>query len=84
MTARIGLVGAGWWATFNHIPTVQASPHADLVAICDLDANRVAEVGEAFAIPGRYTDLPAMLELLQMLQMLLHPLQLQQWISQER
>ena len=30
MTARIGVVGIGWWATFNHIPTVQASGDADI------------------------------------------------------
>lgn len=61
MTARIGLVGAGWWATFNHIPTVQESAEADLVAICDLDETRLADVGERFGIAGRYTDLAAML-----------------------
>ncbi|MEM6383192.1 MAG: Gfo/Idh/MocA family oxidoreductase [Pseudomonadota bacterium] len=61
MTARIGLVGAGWWATFNHIPTVQALPYAEIVAICDLDGARVTKVGEAFSIAGRYNDLAAML-----------------------
>ena len=35
MTARIGVVGIGWWATFNHIPTVQASSDADIVAAGD-------------------------------------------------
>ena len=24
MAARIGVVGIGWWACFNHIPTLQA------------------------------------------------------------
>lgn len=59
--ARLGLVGAGWWATFNHIPTVQKSSFADLVAICDLDEARLAEVGDGFGITGRYTNLSAML-----------------------
>ena len=61
MTARIGLVGAGWWATFNHIPTVQEGADADLVAICDLDEARLAEVGSRFGIAGRYTGLSDML-----------------------
>lgn len=61
MSARIGLVGAGWWATFNHIPTIQKHGAADLVAICDLDEARVAQVGDTFGIAGRYTDLAAML-----------------------
>jgi predicted dehydrogenase len=61
MSARIGLVGAGWWATFNHIPTVQKSSFADIVAICDLDSDRANQVGETFNIAARYTDLAAML-----------------------
>lgn len=62
MTARIGLVGAGWWATFNHIPAIQQSSEADLVAICDLDEARLAEVGDRFQIASRYADLSAMLK----------------------
>lgn len=61
MTARIGIVGIGWWATINHIPTIKAHPDAELVAICDLDAARVDSVGTQFGIAGRYTDLAAML-----------------------
>ncbi|MFK7793415.1 MAG: Gfo/Idh/MocA family protein [Devosiaceae bacterium] len=61
MSARIGLVGAGWWATFNHIPTIQKSDAADIVAICDLDEARLAEVGDTFSIANRHTDLAAML-----------------------
>ena len=61
MSARIGLVGAGWWATFNHIPAIQGHPGADIVAICDLDEARLAEVGDTFSIAGHYTDLAAML-----------------------
>jgi len=59
--ARIGIVGVGWWATFMHIPEVQKSPHAELVAICGLDAERVRVAGDHFGIAGRYTDLGAML-----------------------
>ena len=61
MTARIGVVGIGWWATFNHIPTVQASGDADIVAICDLDAERLRIAGDRFGIDARYTDLAEML-----------------------
>lgn len=61
MTARIGIVGVGWWATFNHIPTIDRSAHADVVAICDLDGERLHAVGDRFAIAARYTDLAEML-----------------------
>lgn len=30
---RIGVVGAGWWATFAHLPAVLAHPNAELVAV---------------------------------------------------
>ena len=60
--ARIGIVGIGWWATFMHIPEVQKSPSAELVAICDLDPERVQIAGDHFGIAGRYTDLSEMLE----------------------
>jgi predicted dehydrogenase len=59
--ARIGIVGVGWWATFMHIPEVQKSPCAELVAICDLDEERVRIAGDHFGITGRYTDLAEML-----------------------
>ncbi len=61
MTARIGVVGCGWWAAFNHIPTVQAAAEGAVVAICDLDRTRLDRVGEEFAIEARYDDLDAML-----------------------
>jgi len=61
MTARIGVVGVGWWAAFNHIPAVMDGPDADIVALCDLDQERLDVAGERFGIAARYTDLGAML-----------------------
>ena len=61
MTARIGVVGVGWWATFNHIPTVQAGDDAIVAAICDLDRERLRVAGDTFGIDRRYTDLGEML-----------------------
>ncbi len=60
MAARIGIVGVGWWACFNHIPTLQAHPDVQALAICDLDAARLAEVGQRFGIAARYQDVAAM------------------------
>lgn len=61
MTARIGVVGVGWWASFNHIPTINDCPEAEIVAICDLDETRLKTVGDTFGIAARYTDITAML-----------------------
>ena len=62
MTARIGIVGIGWWATVNHIPTIADCPQADVVAICDLDADRMQRAGAEFGITAQYQDIAAMLE----------------------
>ena len=56
MTARIGVVGTGWWAAQTHIPVLQASGEAEVVAICDRDADRLAAVGDRFGIAARYRD----------------------------
>lgn len=61
MTARIGVTGVGWWATFNHIPVVQASGVAEIVALCDLDPQRLAIAGEKFGITALYGDVDEML-----------------------
>lgn len=61
MTARIGVVGIGWWATVNHIPTIRDCKEAEVVAICDLETERLRLAGEAFGIPARYRDLDEML-----------------------
>lgn len=60
MTARIGVVGVGWWASFNHIPTLLASPDVAHVAISDRDADRLARVGGEFGISARYGDVAEM------------------------
>ena len=61
MTARIGIVGIGWWAVTMHIPTLQASPDAEVVALCDLDPERLRVAGDRFGIRASYSDLDAML-----------------------
>ena len=61
MTARIGVVGTGWWAAFNHIPTIRDCPEAEIAAICDLDAERLEITGNEFGISARYTDIDKML-----------------------
>ncbi len=61
MPARLGVVGAGWWATFNHIPAAQAHPEAEVVALAEPDAERRAAVAARFGIPGHYASAEEML-----------------------
>jgi predicted dehydrogenase len=62
MSVRIGAVGVGWWATFSHIPTIQADPRATLVAIADLSSERLAIVGNRFQVVNCYADYRLMIE----------------------
>ena len=34
--ARIGFIGAGWWATANHMAELAKRPDVDLTAVCRL------------------------------------------------
>ena len=61
MSVRLGVVGTGWWATFNHIPAAQADGRATVVALADTDERRRAESGDRFGIAGRHADVAAML-----------------------
>lgn len=56
MTARIGVVGTGWWATRAHLPAIAANPAAELVAIADPDEANRTRAGEVFAPPASYDD----------------------------
>lgn len=50
--ARIGLIGAGWWASLVHLPALQRNPDADIVGICDVDIDRAKRLAVTFDIPN--------------------------------
>lgn len=60
--ARIAVIGAGWWATFTHIPGLQAHPGVGELILCDADAGKLDAAGEAYHIAKTYTDLTLMLQ----------------------
>ena len=62
MTARIGVIGTGWWATRAHLPAIAANPDAELVAIADPDEAHRSRAAEVFAPPATYGDYRVMLE----------------------
>ena len=59
--ARIAVIGTGWWATYTHIPGLQANDNAELVAICDSDPQRLDAAAEAYHIEKCYRDVAPML-----------------------
>jgi predicted dehydrogenase len=48
---RCGVIGAGWWATFAHIPALLAHPNAELVAIQNNDPKEAKQIAHDFGIP---------------------------------
>ncbi|MGE3270131.1 MAG: Gfo/Idh/MocA family protein [Chloroflexota bacterium] len=58
---RAGLIGAGYIVE-RHIPAWQATPDAELVAVCDLNRERAEERARQFGIPAVYDSVEAMLD----------------------
>jgi predicted dehydrogenase len=61
-SARVAVIGTGWWATASHIPALQANKHVSQIVLCDSDPSKLKAAGEAFGLERRYTDLQEMLE----------------------
>lgn len=45
---RIGFIGAGWWATANHLPILAARDDVDLVAVCRIGRDELNRVRDRF------------------------------------
>ncbi|MGD9498265.1 MAG: Gfo/Idh/MocA family protein, partial [Armatimonadota bacterium] len=59
---RVGFIGAGNRANASHYPSVaELSELAEMVAVCDLDAQRLAETADRWGIARRFLDLHEML-----------------------
>ncbi len=57
---RAGVIGLGMGK--SHIDGYQSHPGVEVVAIADMDAAKVEQIGNAKGIPGRYTSAEQMLE----------------------
>ena len=53
---RLGVIGAGWFASRRHCPDVADHPEAELVALCRRDEEQLAQMARAFAVTDTYTD----------------------------
>lgn len=51
-----GLIGAGWWGTYAHLPALLAHPRATLAAIQTRDADTAARIAADFNIPRAFTS----------------------------
>jgi predicted dehydrogenase len=48
---KCGVIGAGWWATFAHIPALLQHPNVELVAVQNDNPQQVRRIAHDFHIP---------------------------------
>lgn len=60
--ARIGVIGAGWWAAVNHLPLLKANPDCEVVAVNRLGSDELAAVAKQFDVPHAFEDYRELLE----------------------
>lgn len=58
---RMGFIGAGWWATANHMPILAARDDVELTAVCRLGRAELEQVRARFGFRHAYEDYRAML-----------------------
>jgi predicted dehydrogenase len=60
---RLGFIGAGWWATANHMPILAKRADVELVAVSRRNPEFLARVRDAFGFSVATTDYRELLEL---------------------
>ncbi|MBI4220066.1 MAG: Gfo/Idh/MocA family oxidoreductase [Chloroflexi bacterium] len=60
--ARLGFIGAGWWATSNHIPVLRKRDDVEFVAVSRLGADDLQRVKDAFGFKYAFEDYRKLLE----------------------
>jgi predicted dehydrogenase len=60
--ARIGVIGAGWWAVANHIPVLKSLPDCEIVAVNRLGAAELVAVQKTFGIERGFEDYREMVD----------------------
>lgn len=59
---RVAMIGAGAMANKVHYPSLASFDDVEIVAVCDLDAERRNSTADQYAIAGRYADYRQMVE----------------------
>ena len=60
---KIGVIGAGWWATENHIPHLAERKEVELTSVCKLEEDQLKFVKEKFGFKFASTNYMEMLQL---------------------
>lgn len=60
---QVGVIGAGYWATYAHIPAILAHPRAELFAVQSRSQSKADKVAKDFGAKHAVTDLLGLLDL---------------------
>ena len=60
---RIGVIGAGWWATSAHIPAIRSHPQAQLVAVQSRERAKAEHIARDFGAKHACTGVEELLAL---------------------
>lgn len=58
---RVGVIGAGWWATEAYLPVLKAHRRVETVAVNRLGDAELEQVRQKFDVPNAFTDYRQML-----------------------
>ncbi len=60
---RVGVIGAGWWATFAHIPAIRSHAQAELVAVQSRERAKAEKIARDFGAQHACTTVDEVLAL---------------------
>jgi predicted dehydrogenase len=60
---RVGVIGAGWWATFAHIPALNSNPDVQLIAVQSRERAKAEKIARDFGAKYACTSLKEILSL---------------------
>jgi predicted dehydrogenase len=60
--AKVGLIGAGWWATTNHLPVLEKRDDIELISVCRKGKTELAQVAERFGFQHATEDYRELLD----------------------
>jgi len=61
-TLQVGIIGAGWWATYAHLPAIQNHPQAQVSAVQCRTLEKARRVARDFGVPEAHSEVEALLD----------------------
>jgi len=59
---KVGIIGCGFATRTRHLPALRRVPHAELIAVADLDLKSLNYVADEWSVPRRYQSAQALIE----------------------